>query len=806
MPTPDALTDLDQPAATVAALSRAAPRSIPAGVVIVPTVGLSAFLLFAFEPLVGRLTLPTFGGAPGVWATILAFFQGVLLLGYAYGHLSVTRLGVRRGAFVHLVVAGVAAVALTFAPERVADLRNEALPPALDLLVILAITVGPGAFVLTATTPLLSAWYGATGGSADLGTAQPDPYWLYALSNAGSFAALLAYPFLIEPNLGLATQRQAWAVGFAVLWLLLAASAVVTSTRTSSRHARAAQPRSQPIEPARRIRWVLLAAIPSGLLAAVTNIIATDLISAPLLWVGPLAMYLLTFVVAFSERGRRIVPRARWLAPVAATLLWVPFGSAAGWPILPLLLLEYSGFAVVALALHGRLALDRPAPDRLTEFYLLLAAGGVLGGAFVAIVAPLAFKGIWEFPILLVGALAMLAWGSVSPWGADRMPAPSPDAPAPHRHGPNLRPFVAGARHRLLPYVAVAVPLGIALGAGSSVGLEAGVRWLLVGGLVLLVGGRPWFLALATALVLTLSVFVIPRDVVFRDRSFFGVTEVLQPAGATTTSLMNGTTLHGVQSTDPALRRTPMTYYARPGPVGDVFVMVEATGGRTADGTTQPRSIGVVGLGAGTLAAYVGPRDAMTFYEIDPVVVRVASDPGFFTYLADAPSRPSIVLGDARLSLAGVPDATHDLLVLDAFSSDTIPVHLLTVEAFREYARVLRPGGTLAIHVSNRYYDLAAPVAAAAERAGLMALVRSYTPAGADRAAGAMPSIWVAASGDPALVESLEARGWVLADGALAGWAPAGRASEPTGPAAGFTRPLTDDFADLLRFLRPGTW
>jgi SAM-dependent methyltransferase len=789
MTTPETLTDRDPPDATGALeIAIAAPRAlgpalrtIPAVAIIAPTVGLSAFLLFAVEPLVGRLTLPTFGGAPGVWATVLAFFQGILLLGYLYGHVSVTRLGVRRGALLHLIVVGAAAIALVLAPSRVADLRDEALPPVLDLLAILTLTIGPAAFALASTTPLLSAWYSAVGSDDAV---SPDPYWLYALSNAASFAALLAYPFLIEPRLGLAAQRTVWAIGFGALWLLIASCALLVWTRARrpivvSAVATAAPVDSESITALRRLRWILLAAIPSGLLAAVTNVIATDLISAPLLWVGPLAIYLLTFVIAFSERGRRIVPRARWLAPVAITLLWVPFGSAAGWPIVPLLILEYGGFAIVALALHGRLALDRPSVARLTEFYLLLALGGVLGGSFVALVAPLAFKGIWEYPVLLVGALAMLAWGAEGTASAAERRQDT-RRPRNRRRGPDLHPFVRGAPQRLLPYTVVAVALGVVLAASGSIGLEAGLRWLLVGALVLLVGGQPRFLALSTALVLALSVFVIPRDLIFRDRSFFGVTEVLRPTGASVTSLMNGTTLHGVQSTDTALRRTPTTYYARSGPLGDVFEVLNDS--RPSAG----RKIGVIGLGAGELATYAGPDDQMTFYEIDSVVVGVASDPRYFTYLTDAPNRPKIVLGDARLSLQAVPDATHDVLVLDAFSSDAIPVHLLTVEAFRDDARVLRPGGTLAVHVSNRYYDLAGAVGAAAERVGLTALVRTYAPSQAEAAAGAAPSIWVAATSDPAVVASLKGRGW----------APVGAGVEP----------LTDDFADLFPLLRPGAW
>lgn len=747
------------------------------------TIALSAFLLFTVEPLVGRLTLPAFGGTPAVWATILFFFQAVLLVGYLYAHLSATRLGPRRGAVVHVCLAVLALGALAVAPVRIGDLRDIGQPAVVNLLWILVLVVGAPALLITATTPLLSSWVAAVRGTEG---GDADPYWLYALSNAGSFAALLAYPFVIEPALGLAAQRSTWGLAVAVLVGCLAACAAIVLRQVGPVVGRSAwavaavaervRVAAPPITWRRRGRWLLLAAIPSGLLSAVTNFITTDLISAPLLWIGPLAIYLLTFVVAFSARGRRVLPVAEWLAPAAITLLWVPFGSAAGWPIAPLLLLEFGGLAVVATTLHGRLALDRPEAARLTEFYLVLSAGGVLASSFVAIVAPVLFKGVWEYPLLLVLALAALAIGR-----SGSRPAPTRAlSPAPRR-GIDLSPFLAGAAGRVLPYGFVAVGLALGLLAAGSIGLEAGVRWLLVGWLILLVGGQPRFLALSTGLVLGLAVFVLAPAAVLRDRSFFGVTEVLRPADRSVTILMNGTTVHGIQSTDPALRRIPGSYYAPHGPLGDVVALV-----RGRAGAGEGRSIGVVGLGAGTISAYAEAGDTLTFFEIDPLVARVASDPRYFTYLADAPTPPTIVLGDARLSLEPVASGTFDLLVLDAFSSDSIPAHLLTVEAFADDARVLRPGGLLAIHVSNRYYDLAPAVASAAGRAGLTVLQRIYEPTPEDRDRGASLSHWLAATGVSADLAELRAAGWE--------------------PVRAGVRPLTDDHPDLLRLLRPGTW
>ena len=734
-------------------------------------IGLSAFLLFSVEPLVGRLVLPVFGGAAAVWATILFFFQAVLLAGYLYGHLSVTRLG-RWGPPVHLVLAALAFWVLVNAPSRIDGLRNEAAIPVIDLIGILIAIIGLPAFVLTTTTPLLSGWFHA----ARHEERQGDPYWLYALSNAGSLVALLAYPLLIEPRLGLATQRGVWVIGFALLLGLIGWAAfralpdiiarprgyslapeqrLVTSIGASAAPA--------AIDWPRRLRWLLLAAVPSGLLSAVTNFIVTDLVSAPLLWVMPLALYLVSFIVAFSPHGGRAIGVAVAAAPAMVTLLWVPYGSAGGWPILVLVATELVAFAAVAIALHGRLARDRPGPDHLTEFYLIISTGGALASAFVALVAPNFFPDIWEYPILLVGALAALA-----------LIAGSPSVPNRTTGGLKFGPFFAGLPTRFLPYVIGAGLLATMLVVSESVAAEAGVRWLLVGGLILLVGGRPWFLVLSTAVVLVLASLVLEPSVEFRSRSFFGVTEVLGVDDGASTVLMNGTTVHGTQFSDAARQRTATTYYGTNGPAGDIF----AVGADSS--AVDPKAIGIVGLGAGTLAAYKDNWMAMTFFEIDPVVIRVAQDPNYFTFLSSAPGAPDIIEGDARLSLADESDGRYDLLVLDAFSSDSVPVHLLTLEAVRDQVRTMAPDGVIAFHISNRYYDLAPAIGAALNELGLVALQREGDGSGD----GEIPSRWLAASRSSERISEFRARGWEVA-------VPA-------------DHPFTDDYADLLSYLRLG--
>ena len=734
---------------------------------------LSACLLFLLEPLVGLLVLPTFGGVPATWATVLCFFQGVLVLGYLYSHVSISRLDPRRGAILHAAVVALALGAAVVAPSRYRDLIVPGTPVALNLLGMLALTVGPAAFLMTTTTPLVSSWYVLLKGDH---AGRADPYWLYALSNAGSLLAVLAYPLVVEPAVGLGSQRAAWLVGFGVLCLLLLGLAVRIGVRIGGRLRGvpgAAEERHSvdalPIPIARRMRWLLLAAIPSGLLAAVTNFITTDLISAPLLWVGPLAIYLVSLIVVFSPRGRRLIRPAVILAPVAITLLWVPIGSVGGWPAVPLLLLQLGGFAVVALALHGLLAEDRPPAASLTTFYLVIAVGGVLGSAFVAIVAPVAFKGIWEFPLLLVGALVAIALCiDAGPWSratGGGFAAGSARA---------LGTLTSGAWRRLVPYALVGIVLVVALTSARSTALAVATDWLLVGAVVLLFGARPGVLAVLTAIVLTLGVFVLPPAPVFQDRDFFGVIQVLRPPDGLTTDLKNGTTVHGSQWRDAARRNEPVNEFAASGPAGDIFTALRA-------GSTEGRSIGVVGLGAGELAAYAQPADRLTIFEISPLDVQVASDPRYFTYLADAPIRPLVLIGDGRLLVEASDSGVFDVLFLDAFSSDAVPVHLLTVEAILADLRATRSDGVLAFHLSNRYYDLEPAVASAVESQGLTALVRDFVPSPAEVGQRTARSQWLVASRDAGFLARLSAVGWK--------------------PAARRTSPLTDDHPDITRLL-----
>lgn len=726
---------------------------------------LSAFLLFTLELLAGRRVLPVFGGTPGVWATTLSFFTAILFAGYLYAHLVATRLDPGRGGVVHLAVAATAVAATVLAPSEIAALRQPDLPEALNVVLVQAITAGPAAFLLAATTPLLSAWYGRRG---------HDPWWLYAASNGASFAALLAYPFVIEPLIGQAAQRVLLGVGLAIFAATLGAIAwpsrraavrdgggtsaetlAIARETTSILAAGATRPAGRTTF-RRRAIWLLAALVPAGLLSATTNFVTTDLLSAPLLWIGPLGIYLLSFVVAFSARGGRIVQVAELVAPAAAVMLWLPWIAPVDWPAATLLAVELGAFLVLAVVIHGRLARDRPGAAELTGFYLVMSAGGMLATAFVALVAPVVFPAIYEYPLLVLAAIAVL----------ELLPGPR-RVPLRWRPVPLLR----AAAGRLAPFAAAAVLLLVLVAATNELKLMAVLQMFVIGALVLAIGIRPGALAGASLVAILLLANAYRTGLIHEERTFFGVLRIR--ANEDARAEMSGTTLHGFQFLAAEKQQVPTTYYVADGPLGQLIQ-------DTRDRAPNLR-LGVVGLGVGTMAAYARPGDELTFYEIDAAAVRIAKDPALFTYLSGSHVEPRIVLGDARLSLQREPPGLFDLLVLDAFSSDAVPTHLLTMEAIAEYVRTLRPGGILAFHVTNRYYRLESAVIATAQASGLGALVKRYFPTDegrGDRAATA--SVWVVV-GTRAEMPRYRGLGW---------------GDTSPGPV------LTDDFADLLRVFR----
>lgn len=711
------------------------------------TIFLGAALLFAVQPMAARTVLPVLGGSPAVWNTAMVFFQLALLGGYGWADASVRALGVARQAQLHAVLA-LATVALlpVLAPSDAPPADGSPVP---WLLGTLGTMLGPFVLLLSANAPLVQRWFAASGHP----TAR-DPYFLYAASNAGSLLALASYPLLIEPRTTLAQQWRWWSAGFALFAVLTAASALLATRR--ARIIEEATPSAPPISLRQRVRWLVLALVPASLLLAVTQLLSTDIAAVPLLWVLPLATYLVSFIVVFARRPPIPVAwTSAWLPYLAVPMALTSFVVLPGIPLPAIVVLQLVGLFAAAVTCHGRLAAERPPPARLTEFYFLLALGGVLGGALTALVAPLAFSWIAEYPLALVAACLL-------------RPNASPIATAREFSVPLVLGGVFFATLWAVPRLGVSDPWWSAL-----------IPYLAVSVLALLAAPRVWGFGLALATLLGLAQLA-PEDrnrTLYRERTFFGVHRVVADPDGVWHSLAHGATEHGRQPRIGSLRRLPTMYFHPSGPLGDVFRAWRSVG---AGGP-----VAVVGLGTGTMAAYLQPGERLDFFEIDPAVVRIARDPALFSYLADSDADIRIVVGDGRRRLAEVPDGIYDLLILDAFSSDAVPVHLLTVEALTRYRRALTPSGVIVANQTNRHLDLVPVVGATGAAAGFEAVARDDRDID-DRARllGKEASTWIALAppGSPMLA-ALRAAGWT-------GVAPDGR------------RPWTDDHVDLIGALR----
>jgi hypothetical protein len=665
-------------------------------------------LLFLVEPMCAKMVLPLLGGTPAVWNTCMVFFQMGLLLGYAYAHYVPDRLGTFRHAIVHLVALAAVAWTLPFAlPDTVPTEWN----PIVWLLAALTWAVGLPFVLISATTPLLQRWFA----EAELARSH-DPYFLYAASNLGSFAGLLSYPLLLEPSLTLAEQRWLWFGGYLVLLVLTALCFPWHAWQRDSTIL-AAPPQTQSIAWPRRLRWILLALVPSSLLLSITTIVTTDIAPIPLLWVIPLGIYLLTFVLAFAGSWR--VPPAmvqRWV-PLAVLVAVIVRLMQATDPLPAVLAIHLLVLFWLALACHSELAQDRPPPQRLTEFYLCLAIGGALGGVFNGLIAPLVFSRLTEYPLMLV--LAALLSG---------LPALRPPTRADLAWAVGLGAATAGL------ILLVQTTHAISLDAGPIA-----VAVIFAGPLVLAYTrhARPWQFALGVSGILLAStlyhgVFGTPVE---RERSFFGVHLVADRDQVR--RLVHGGTIHGTESLRPGERGIPRTYYSPGGPIGQLM--------HALAGDPRLDRVGLVGLGAGSLAAYSERGQHWTFYEIDPSVIRIARDRRLFTFLPEARGKVDVIEGDGRLQLAATDDR-FGLLVLDAFGSDAIPLHLLTCQALDLYLDRLEPHGLIAFHISNNYVDLEpvlANLAAAADPPLDAFIWPDLDVSPEQRAAGRDPSIWL---------------------------------------------------------------
>jgi SAM-dependent methyltransferase len=702
-------------------LASDAPRTRPAAAIFALTVFASATLVFLVEPMVAKLVLPRLGGSPSVWNTSLAFFQTALLVGYGYAHALQRLRSLRAQALAHGAALLLAAMTL---PLRINELIGppSSNHPTLWLLAVLTVSIGAPFAVLSATAPLVQAWYARTFGEGE----GHEPYVLYAASNLGSLLALLAYPLVVEPSLTLHAQRMGWSGGY-LAFILLMAGLALTVIRAGDKTLPVQGP--APAAPAvswrDRLTWVVLAAIPSSLMLGVTTYITTDVASAPFLWVLPLALYLLTFIIAFQAKP--FIPPDLTLtlqaAALAACVAILPFTATSFAIQLPI---HLATFFLTALMCHQALVARRPDPARLTEFYFWMSLGGVIGGSFNAFLAPVIFDNVWEYPLVLILSCFVRPWGdgkidrftwamfTVGVLGAVATPMLNTFV-APHTYA---KPVIGGFTQIEAYEIGVRVCLGAAVISAFLVRRRALM-----------------FFAVLAVLTMGAAAAADRNNTTTSWRSFFGVvhqSETQVPAiGGPVRMLSHGTTLHGAQALSAPWRCNPLVYYAQSTPIGQVFL---------AKQREPALRIGAVGLGTGSVSAYVRPGDRLTFFEIDPLVIRLSSDPHHFSYTTRcAKGAVDYVLGDARLTLAKQPADIFDVLLIDAFSSDAVPTHLLTVQAVQGYLTHLKPDGVLILHLSNRNLELNGPAQAVARAAGGVALIQHYRP-GPGQDLGGWPS------------------------------------------------------------------
>jgi hypothetical protein len=665
---------------------------------------LSALLLFSVQPLFTKMVLPRLGGSPAVWSVAMVFFQTLLLAGYAYAHLLMQIRNRVIPVVVHLALLTVAMLTL---PLSISGGFGE--PPtsgyAFWLLGLFAVSIGLPFFALAANNPLLQAWFVRTGHPAG-----PDPYFLYASSNIGSFLALLSYPVLLEPLLTLRMQNLLWTGGYGLLILLIAGcGALLLSSPALAAADLATEETDAPPPWPLRARWIFLAAVPSGLLIAVTAHISTDVAAAPLLWVLPLSLYLLTWVLVFQSRP--LLPH-KWMLllqplAIAGTILLLAVGGEQN------LLLTLGGhqlcFFIIAMACHGELARTRPPAKYLTGFYVALSFGGMIGGLFAGLISPFAFSWIAEYPILL--ALAALcrpadgkeALSGVTRWYWLLLAALAIALIAPTLLSPG-RIWAWLEEHRVWTSGAVGI-----LAAALAILLKAG-RWKVF----------------ATVVLALLLVRIYPADDgrVETVRSFFGVHKIVVTPNGQYHVLMHGTTIHGAQKyleddgTPVTGRPEPISYYHKDGGIGQAITAVRERKG-------APLRVAVIGVGSGSLTCAAEPGETWKFFEIDQTMVDAARDPKYFSYVQNCAPDFKPVIGDARLTFAKEPDGIYDLIIVDAYSSDAIPIHLATEEAMKIYKDKLAPQGAVVMHVSNRHLELSSVIVGIADANDLKSWVFS---------------------------------------------------------------------------------
>jgi hypothetical protein len=725
-----------------------------------PTIFLGAFLLFCSEPMVGKMMLPLLGGAAAVWITCLLFFQLMLLAGYGYAHALERFATIKVQMIVH---SAFMLLAIFFLPMHFGTRPDAAASsaPTLWLLGQLIRTVGIPFGVVSTTAPLLQNWLSKT-----RTTSAKDPYFLYAISNFGSLLALLAYPLLIEPRFGVRFQSQVWFGAYGVLVLMVFGGAAFVwkhlgETETLTRRAEGAAALSQGERVPWRMRlyWLAAALIPSALMLAVTNHMLLNLASVPFLWVMPLALYLVTFMIAFARRLRIppiplshivtvvllvLFPFVAASRPVSAHLLW--------WVLSAHLAVLFAG----ALLCHTALASRRPDTRHLTEFYFWVALGGALGGIFTAIIAPFAFRTVFEYPLLV----AMIAFFRQTRDSEQKI---------------NIFDWIYPAILAVLvtaaAYILIRTKVDVTEDLKTSLSVDAVLILI-----AFLFRKRIFRFGLAMAVLvlgyhLELPKFLEGNQVLYRGRDFFGIKKVVFDSDENMRRLLHGDTLHGLESMDPNLSGQPISYYHPTGPVGDVMQMIS---------DRPDQHIGVVGLGTGSMAGWFRPNRRITYFEIDPQMQDIALN--FFTFLRRCDKNCEVIMGDGRLSIEKMPDTTFDVLMLDAFASDSIPAHLVSREAVEMYLHKLKPNGLIMFHVSNRYMNVEGLVSALIFDAHLEGLARYDDD---EEPQGKVSSDYVVAARRPGDLGSLEHNeNWVHVE-------------KPAD-----IQPWTDDYSNMLKIVR----
>jgi len=660
----------------------------------------------------------------------MVFFQAVLLLGYGYAHLLSTRLKPKYQAIAHPIFLLIPCILLPL------NLPLETTPPSdanpiLWLLGILTITVGLPSLAIATTAPLMQRWFAET-------TKSSDPYFLYAASNLGSLLSLVSYPLAIETNFSLSFQSNLWAWSYRILVGLIAICAVglwIFSRQRSPELSIVASSMESTVESGKSItavesipipsrgqqfRWIILAFLPSSLLLGTTTYITTDIASVPLFWAIPLIIYLLTFIIAFAKKPWLDHQKFLPILPALLTVLITSFLLQIMRPIALLIPLHLSGLFVVSYGCHGELAKDRPQPEHLTLFYFWISVGGVLGGIFNAIASPLLFTSILEYPLALIISFLLLPKLVINNTSSFRFSVPI-------SLGLILATIIIG----FTPQFIWSDWLGIILVGSLWVGIYRAFNL----SKIRLVVGLLLFSLLGQFSLTTMG------KVLVSDRSFFGVYRVVSQQQGAYYSLFHGTTLHGKQSRDPQHKLEPLTYFSNSGPIGQVF---NSFNNSSLNSSTSKSRVAVLGLGVGTLASYARSEQEWTFYEIDPSVVKIATNPEYFSFLQDSQVNSKIILGDGRLQLAKAPDNYYDLLVMDAFSSDAIPTHLVTLEAMQLYLQKIKKDGIIAINISNRFINLEPVLKALAQElqlVGYSRIDRSITAE--EKSRGKTASQWI---------------------------------------------------------------